>query len=111
MTWILAMTGAGLVLWGVGVWSMCRARDEPQRLITVMRNGGHLLIGMRSRGETWMWVINLEGLGSMGLWLTSQVARPDLSLTTDDAEAVTEAAERYLTTVRSIGEKLWSIRT
>lgn len=104
MTWILALTGVGVVLWGVGVWEVLRAEDEPQphRRITMMRHGDRLLVGMESRGETWMWVLDLEGVGLMGLWLCRQAGQHKLSLTLEDAVAITGAAERYMAAERSV---------
>lgn len=126
MTYILVLTSVGLVLWGVGVWETCRVKRHPwvsvgddtvheshlilpwheakyiQRSITVLRYKDKLLVGMRTPGETWMWVLDLDGIGLMGPWLCMQASQPDLSLTYGDAVAITVAAERYAAAERSV---------
>lgn len=110
MTWILMLTGVGLVLAGAGVVEMCWATDEPEphRLITVMRHDGRLLVGMRRDGESWIYVVPIcEAARLFGL-LTADAACPELSLTGDDALAIVRSVKQYALACWSVVEQLQS---
>lgn len=106
MTWILMLTGVGLVLAGAGVVEMCRATDEPEphRLITVMRLDGRLLVGMRRAGETWIYFVGPHESVQFSGWLASHAADSESSLTEGDVWAIVRSVKRYALACRSVVE-------